>query len=85
MKSKGKAQVYNKDTGKSLGQIKLLEMRETETVELDLQMEDELFNQFVGFGKRDATPEDFFSIAFRKMLAETISDLHRKKRHKNVK
>jgi hypothetical protein len=85
MKSKGKAQIYNKRTGKDIGQIKVLDVREGDTVEIDLQMEDDVFNQFVYFGKKDATPDDFFSIAFKKMLAETIQDLNKKERRNNGK
>jgi hypothetical protein len=57
-----------------------LDVRESDTVEIDLQMEDDVYDQFVYFGKRDATKDDFFSIAFKKMLAETIQDLEKKKK-----
>ena len=80
MKAKGKAQIYNKRTGRDIGQIKVLDVRETDTVEIDLQMEDDVYDQFVYFGKKDATKDDFFSIAFKKMLAETIQDLEKKKK-----
>jgi hypothetical protein len=84
MKAKGKAQIYNKKTGKDIGQIKVLDVRESDTVEIDLQMEDDVYDQFVYFGKKDATKDDFFSIAFKKMLAETIQDLNKnKKRRRN--
>ena len=82
MKVKGKAQIYNKRTGKDIGQIKVLDIREASNVEIDLQMEDDVFDQFVYFGKKDATKDDFFSIAFKKMLAETIQDLEKKKKKK---
>lgn len=85
MKAKGKAQIYNKRTGKDIGQIKVLDVRESDTVEIDLQMEDDVFNKFVYFGKKDATADDFFSIAFKKMLAEAIQDLNKKKRKNNGK
>jgi hypothetical protein len=84
MKAKGKAQIYNKRTGKDIGQIKVLDVREADTVEIDLQMEDNVYNEFVYFGRKDATRDDFFSIAFKKMLAETIQDLNKnKKRRRN--
>jgi len=84
MKAKGKARIYNKRTGKDIGQIKVLDVREADTVEIDLQMEDNVYNEFVYFGKKDATKDDFFSIAFKKMLAETIQDLDKnKKRRRN--
>jgi len=85
MKAKGKAQIYNKRTGKDIGQIKVLDVRETDTVEIDLQMEDDVYNEFVCFGRKYVTRDDFFSIAFKKMLAETLEDLDRKKRSKNGK
>lgn len=85
MKAKGKAQIYNKKTGKDIGQIKVLDVREVECVDIDLQMEDDVFNEFVYFGKKDATKHDFFSIAFKKMLEETIQDLNKKKRKNNDK
>jgi hypothetical protein len=80
MKAKSKVTIYNRKTGKDVGQIKVLDVREGDTVEIDLQMEDDVFNQFVHFGKKDATADDFFSIAFKKMLAETIQDLKKKKK-----
>jgi hypothetical protein len=84
MKAKGKAQIYNKRTGKDIGQIRVLDVRESDTVEIDLQMEDDVYDQFVYFGKKDATKDDFFSIAFKKMLEETIQDLNKnKKRRRN--
>jgi hypothetical protein len=84
MKAKGKARIYNKRTGKDIGQIKVLDVREADTVEIDLQMEDNVYNEFVYFGRKDATRDDFFSIAFKKMLAETIQDLNKnKKRRRN--
>ena len=84
MKAKGKAQIYNKRTGKDIGQIKVLDVREADTVEIELQMEDDVYNEFVYFGRKDATRDDFFSIAFKKMLAETIQDLNKnKKRRRN--
>jgi hypothetical protein len=83
MKAKGKAQIYNKRTGKDIGQIKVLDVRESDTVEIDLQMEDDVYDQFVYFGKKDATKDDFFSIAFKKMLAETIQDLEKKKKRRH--
>lgn len=84
MKAKGKAQIYNKRTGKDIGRIKVLDVREADTVEIDLQMEDDVYNEFVYFGRKDATRDDFFSIAFKKMLAETIQDLNKnKKRRRN--
>lgn len=85
VKPKGKVGVYNKKSGKDLGEIKMVGFREVESVEMDLQMEDSLFNEFVEIGRKDATPEDFFSVAFKKMLAETIEDLERKKRKNNGK
>jgi hypothetical protein len=83
MKAKGKAQIYNKRTGKDIGQIKVLDVREADTVEIDLQMEDDVYDQFVYFGKKDATKDDFFSIAFKKMLAETIQDLNKNKKRRH--
>jgi hypothetical protein len=84
MKAKGKAQIYNKRTGKDIGQIRVLDVRESDTVEIDLQMEDDVYDQFVYFGKKDATKDDFFSIAFKKMLEEAIQDLNKnKKRRRN--
>ena len=83
MKAKGKAQIYNKRTGEDIGQIKVLDVRESDTVEIDLQMEDDVYDQFVYFGKKDATKDDFFSIAFKKMLAETIQDLEKKKKRRH--
>ena len=80
MKAKSKVTIYNRKTGKDIGQIKVLDVRETDTVEIDLQMEDDVYDQFVSFGKKDATKDDFFSIAFKKMLAETIQDLKKKKK-----
>jgi hypothetical protein len=46
-------------------------------------MEDDVYDQFVYFGKKDATKDDFFSIAFKKMLAETIQDLEKKKKRRH--
>jgi len=83
MKAKGKAQIYNKRTGKDIGQIKVLDVREADTVEIDLQMEDNVYNEFVYFGRKDATRDDFFSIAFKKMLAETIQDLNKNKKRRH--
>jgi len=84
MKAKSKVTIYNKRTGKDIGQIKVLDVREADTVEIDLQMEDNVYNEFVYFGRKDATRDDFFSIAFKKMLAETIQDLNKnKKRRRN--
>jgi hypothetical protein len=80
MKAKSKVTIYNRKTGKDVGQIKVLDVRESDTVEIDLQMEDDVYDQFVYFGKKDATKDDFFSIAFKKMLAETIQDLKKKKK-----
>lgn len=84
MKVKGKSQIYNKRTGKDIGQIKVLDIREVSNVDIDLQMEDDVYDQFVSFGKKDATKEDFFSIAFKKMLAETIKDLEKNKKKRGL-
>ena len=83
MKVKGKAQISNKRPGKDIGQIKVLDIREVSNVEIDLKMEDDVYDQFVSFGKKDATKDDFFSIAFKKMLAETIQDLEKKKKRRH--
>lgn len=84
IKPKGKAEIYSKRTGKALGQIQVLDLRETESVEIDLQMDDKVFHEIASIGKQDASADDFFSIAFKKLLGETIQALE-KKGKKNAK
>jgi hypothetical protein len=54
------------------------------SVKLSLDMEDDVFDAFVQHGKEIANDEDFFRIAFRDMIEDTIQTL-KNKEEKNDK
>ena len=80
IKPKGKAEIYSKKTGKALGQIQVLDLRETESVEIDLQMDDKVFHEIAAMGREIVTKDDFFSVAFKKILQETIQAFEKKEK-----
>jgi len=80
LKPKGKAEIYKKETGKALGQIQVLDLRETESIEIDLQMDDKVFDEIASMGREIVTKDDFFSVAFKKILAETIQAFEKKEK-----
>lgn len=84
LKPQGKAEVYSKKTGKALGQIQVVGLREIESVEIDLQMDDKVFDEIASMGREIVTRDDFFSVAFKKILQETIQAFEKKEK-KNAK
>lgn len=84
LKPKGKAEIFSKKTGKTIGQIQVLDLRETKSAEIDLQMDDKVFNEIADMGREIVTADDFFSVAFKKILQETIQAFE-KKGKKNAK
>ena len=57
---------------KDLPVIKIVAEREVPYFEWDLEMEDDIFEKLVKWGKEDATKQDFVNIAIRNGLQELV-------------
>jgi len=53
---------------KDLPVIKIIAEREVPYIEWDMEMEDDIFEKLVKWGKEDATEQDFVNIALRQSL-----------------
>ena len=60
---------------KDLPVIKINKVTDIQYSNIEMDVPDDLFKKVVGYGKKEATDEDYFSIAFRNMLVETINAL----------
>jgi hypothetical protein len=62
------------DSIKDLPIIRIMDTREVEYVEMDLEMEDDTHAMLVKWGKESATDEDYVNIAMREGIENAIRE-----------
>jgi hypothetical protein len=70
---------------KELPVVKINAVREVTSEEFDLAMEDHVFDLFVKYGKKIATPSDLFKIGFVRAVEDTIKYAEKNKAAKKKK
>jgi len=66
--------------GHELPQIKILSVKDVDMVEMTMDIPDDILSELVEYGKKIATREDYFRIAFHKALEEGLKELGQKPR-----
>jgi len=67
---------------KDLPQIKILSVKDIDMVEMTMDIPDDILAELVEYGKKIATKEDFFRIAFHKALVDGLKELEKKGKKK---
>ena len=66
------------DSIKDLPIIRIMDTRDVEYVEMDLEMEDDTHAMLVKWGKESATDEDYVNIAMREGIENAVKKLEEK-------
>ena len=66
------------DRIKDLPIIRIMDTREVDYVEMDLEMEDDTHAMLVKWGKESATDEDYVNIAMREGIENAVKKLEEK-------
>jgi hypothetical protein len=66
------------DRIKDLPIIRIMDTREVEYVEMDLEMEDDTHAMLVKWGKESATDEDYVNIAMREGIENAVKKMEEK-------
>ena len=66
------------DSIKNLPIIRIMDTREVEYVEMDLEMEDDTHAMLVKWGKESATDEDYVNIAMREGIENAVKKMEGK-------
>ncbi|NCZ97128.1 MAG: hypothetical protein EBZ44_05930 [Verrucomicrobia bacterium] len=65
--------------GKTLPYLKILSVKNVDMVEMTMDVDDSVLNELVEYGKRVATKEDYFRIAFHKALVDSLDEFSKEK------
>lgn len=60
-------------TNANFGSLRILKIDDVPMVRMKMEMEDEVFDTIVDYGKEVSTKEDYFEIGMRKILTESIN------------
>jgi hypothetical protein len=63
-----------------LPEIKITKVTDVMYSDMQMDVPDEVYNKFVEFGKQDATDQDYFNIAFRNAMEESIKNMEAKEK-----
>lgn len=66
------------DRVKDLPIIRIMDTRDVEYVEMDLEMEDDTHAMLVKWGKESATDEDYVNIAMREGIENAVKKMEEK-------
>ena len=66
------------DSMKDLPIIRIMDTREVEYVEMDLEMEEDTHAMLVKWGKESATDEDYVNIAMREGIENAVKKMEEK-------
>jgi hypothetical protein len=66
------------DSIKDLPIIRIMDTRDVEYVEMDLEMEDDTHAMLVKWGKESATDEDYVNIAMREGIENAVKKMEEK-------
>ena len=59
---------------KNLPLIKIRSIKNVDMVEMTMDVDDKVMDELVEYGRKVATPEDFFRIAFHKALVDSLEE-----------
>lgn len=74
-----------KEQAKNLPQIKILSVKEVDQVELKMDVPDSVLDELVEYGKKIATKEDYFRIAFHRALVDGLKEFEEEHKKKGKK
>ncbi|NDA26425.1 MAG: hypothetical protein EBZ05_06260 [Verrucomicrobia bacterium] len=71
--------------GKTLPYLKILSVKNVDMVEMTMDVDDAVLDELVAYGKRVATKEDYFRIAFHKALVDSLNEWEKDKKTRRHK
>ena len=65
--------------GDNLPKLRIRSIKEVQSVELTMDVDDKVMEELVAYGRKVATKEDYFRIAFHKALVDSLEEMEKSK------